>query len=161
LISVLFPDLVSRKDTAPKTDSSAAHHEAGEFRILVVDDVIPNQLLVKKILESLGYSVSVAANGLEAIEMLAHVPCDLVLMDCQMPEMDGFEATRQIRNPKNVVSRDIPVIALTANALSGDDKKCFDAGMNDYLTKPLKKMALVEKLNLWLPNSLMRKNKSA
>ena len=124
--------------------------KASKGRILVADDVAVNQLLALKILEKLGYSAHAVANGKETLEALERVEYDLILMDCQMPEMDGFEASRLIRNHENKKIREIPIIALTANAMAGDDQVCFDAGMNDYLTKPIKKNALESKIEQWL-----------
>ncbi|HVJ65819.1 MAG TPA: response regulator [Bdellovibrionota bacterium] len=118
-------------------------------RILVAEDVAVNQMLVKKILQSFGYTVSVVANGLEVLDALEKMSFDLVLMDCQMPEMDGFEATRRIRDSENERIRTIPIVALTANALSGDDKKCLAAGMDDYLAKPIKKESLRAAIEKW------------
>ncbi len=121
-----------------------------QFRILLADDVAANQLLARRMLEGLGYAVTVAGNGLEVLSLLDQVHCDLILMDCQMPEMDGFEATQRIRSLSDARKKAIPIIALTANALAGDDKKCIAAGMNDYLAKPIKKDILQAKLDQWL-----------
>jgi CheY-like chemotaxis protein len=89
-----------------------------------------------------------AANGREALEWLAQEPFDLILMDCQMPEMDGFEATRRIRDQKSTAH--IPIIALTANALPEDREACLQAGMDDYLPKPFKPEALRAMLERWV-----------
>jgi CheY-like chemotaxis protein/HPt (histidine-containing phosphotransfer) domain-containing protein len=103
-------------------------------------------------LENLGCQVSCAENGLEALEQLQGSDFNLVLMDCQMPEMDGFTATREIREREasSEISQHIPVIALTANAMSGDRERCIDAGMDDYLSKPLSLSELAEALSKWL-----------
>jgi two-component system sensor histidine kinase/response regulator len=110
---------------------------------------------VQKLLERQGFRSDLAGNGFEALAALRERPYDLVLMDCQMPEMDGFEATRQLRDPATAV-RDaaIPVIALTANAMQGDRERCLDAGMNDYLTKPIAPQALADALMRWLPGKV-------
>ncbi|TNC81715.1 MAG: hypothetical protein C9356_07610 [Oleiphilus sp.] len=131
---------------------------ANTAEILVVEDNTVNQLVVSSMLEQLGYSCDIAANGKEAIELLARdgdLPeFKLVLMDCQMPEMDGFEATRLIRSRTlRRCERSIPVVALTANAMPGDRERCYDAGMDDYLSKPLNKEALHEALERWLPGT--------
>ena len=120
------------------------------FRILVADDVSANQMLTLKILEGLGHHAHAVANGKEVLEAMTLAAYDLILMDCQMPEMDGFEATRQIRQLPDPALRRIPIVALTANAMSGDDKKCLAAGMDDYLSKPIKKDRLRAKLEQWL-----------
>ncbi|MCC6651728.1 MAG: response regulator, partial [Candidatus Eisenbacteria bacterium] len=119
-------------------------------RILVVEDNAVNQLVARRQLERYGARVDVAANGVEALEAMERSPYDLILMDCQMPEMDGFEATRALRRGEGR-GRDIPIVALTANAFSSDQARCREAGMNDYLTKPLRPVQLVRALLRWLP----------
>jgi len=119
--------------------------------ILVVEDAAMNQMVVCKVLERLGLASKVANNGQEAIDLLAQEQFDLVLMDGQMPVMDGYEATAVIRSGSVPgVNPNIPVVALTAHAMVGEDKKCLDAGMNDYLTKPLDRAKLIEVLNKYL-----------
>ena len=93
-----------------------------------------------------------AGNGIEALAALCERPYDLVLMDCQMPEMDGFEATRLLRDPTSgVLDPRVKVAALTANAMVGDRERCLAAGMDDYLTKPVQMQALVSLLSRWSP----------
>ena len=92
------------------------------------------------------------ANGVEVLQALESIPYDLVLMDVQMPEMDGLEATRRIRNPQSAIrNRQIPIIAMTAHAMQGDRETCLEAGMNDYVSKPVSAQALAEALDRWLP----------
>jgi len=117
--------------------------------ILVVEDNKTNQLVLLGILKKLGHTAEVANNGAEALGVLACKQFDLILMDCQMPVMDGLEATRQIRR-NNEGNKNTPIIAITANAMSGDRQRCLTAGMNDYIKKPFKKEILNEKINLWL-----------
>ena len=123
----------------------------GHARILLAEDNITNQQVAVGILKKLGLSVDVAANGVEAVKALATLPYDLVLMDVQMPEMDGMEATRTIRDSQSrVLNHQITIIAMTAHAMQGDREKCIQAGMDDYLTKPIELPTLVAILKKWL-----------
>jgi CheY-like chemotaxis protein len=117
-------------------------------RILLAEDNSTNQLIAQSFLKELGHSVQTVANGKEALEAMKQSEFDLILMDCQMPEMDGYEATEAIR--ANISTR-IPIIALTANAMKGDEEKCRQAGMNGYLSKPFHKEQLQELLQKYLP----------
>ncbi|MGL6257918.1 response regulator [Vibrio sp. WXL210] len=123
-----------------------------DARVLIVDDVTTNQIVLQSLLTKHGIKSDKAKSGIEALAALrSQVDYDLVFMDCLMPEMDGYEATREIRNRDNAnIRHDIPVIAMTANAMQGDKDKCLEAGMDDYLTKPINKKALEEALNKWL-----------
>ncbi|MEZ0391956.1 MAG: CHASE3 domain-containing protein [Pseudobdellovibrionaceae bacterium] len=107
------------------------------WRILVAEDNQINQKIILAFLEKLGLRADIAANGKEVLESLASRPYDLILMDCQMPEMDGYEATAKIRESKSLPDPQIPIIAMTANGLKGDREKTIAAGMNDYIAKPL------------------------
>jgi PAS domain S-box-containing protein len=125
-----------------------------ELRILVVEDSPTNQLVAVRMLKKLGYRADVAANGREALELLRAIPYDVVLMDCQMPIMDGYEAARRIRDRETgALNPDIPIIAMTASALQGDREKCLESGMNDYLSKPVRPQELVEILQTWIPGA--------
>lgn len=119
-------------------------------RILLVEDNQVNQLVAKKMLEKLGYTVITASNGQEAIQQLLMADYDLILMDCQMPLMDGYDATMAIRNLSHPVKAQIPIIALTANAMKSDEERCLSAGMNDYLSKPIRQEVLGRKIRKWL-----------
>jgi len=119
-------------------------------RILLAEDNITNQKVAVAILRKLGCRTDIAVNGLEAVKALRTVPYDFVLMDCQMPEMDGYEATRMIRSSDSSVrDHKIPIIAMTANALSRDREKCLEAGMNDYISKPVTPKALGGLIEKW------------
>jgi PAS domain S-box-containing protein len=121
-------------------------------RILLAEDNITNQQVAVGILKKMGLRADAVANGTEALKALETLPYDLVLMDVQMPEMDGLEATRRIRRPQSAVRNHlIPIIAMTAHALQGDRERCLEAGMNDYITKPVDPRALAEALERWLP----------
>ncbi len=124
------------------------HHTA---RILLAEDNYTNQLVAQGILKQLGLTADSVANGKEAVKILETVPYDLVLMDCQMPEMDGYEATSVIRDDSSfVLNHSIPIIAMTANAMEGDKKKCLDAGMDDYIPKPVSIDKVETVLKKWL-----------
>jgi CheY-like chemotaxis protein len=116
--------------------------------VLVVEDNPANQQVAQLMLEHLGYEVNVAASGGQAVEMVAANTYAAVLMDCQMPGMDGFEATRQIRlrHP----DRTLPVIAFTANVSADDRQRCLEAGMSDFLAKPVRVADLGEMLGRWI-----------
>jgi len=122
-------------------------------RVLVVEDNLTNQLVAKGILEKQGMSIDIVENGEEALDALELSHYDMVLMDCQMPKMDGYEATRQIRNPQSkVMNHNVPVVAMTANAMQGDHEKCIAAGMDDYISKPVDPTKLRNALKRWLPS---------
>jgi CheY-like chemotaxis protein len=124
----------------------------GFVRILLAEDNITNQQVALAILKKLGLRADAVANGSEALKALETIPYDLVLMDVQMPEMDGLEATRRIRDPRSAVQNHaIPIIAMTANAMQGDRERCLEAGMNDYVSKPVSPRALAGLMEKWLP----------
>jgi signal transduction histidine kinase/CheY-like chemotaxis protein len=168
-------------------------HSGAKLHILLAEDDLVNQQIAKKILEKLNYTVDIANNGEETIFKIQTFNFDIVLMDCQMPEMDGYEATREIRKleakklcfaasgphsedkeqkaedkelinnlqinkylnrPARYLNKRVPIIAMTANALVGDRKKCLDAGMDDYITKPIKTKVLKEKIDYWVRKQL-------
>ncbi|MDX2171440.1 MAG: response regulator, partial [Deltaproteobacteria bacterium] len=128
--------------------SAPAAAAAPRARVLVVEDNVVNQKVALRQLEKLGCRVDVAANGREAVTALERLRYDLVLMDCQMPVMDGFEATAAIRARE----RDgrVPIIAMTANATSEDRERCLAAGMDDYIAKPVRPEQLRARLDHWL-----------
>jgi len=120
------------------------------LRILLAEDNLVNQRLATRLLEKRGHHVVVAANGREALAALEKDIFDLVLMDMQMPEMDGFEATAAIRQKEKTDGGHLPIVALTAHAMKGDREKCLAAGMDGYLTKPLRPQELEEVLKPYL-----------
>ncbi|MBU2510928.1 response regulator [bacterium] len=120
------------------------------IRLLLVEDNKINQKVALKVLSKIGYDADIANNGREAIETLEKAEYDLILMDCQMPEMDGYDAARHIRDQESrVLNHDIPVIAMTANAMKGDREKCLEAGMNDYISKPINIKSLSDAIEKW------------
>ena len=136
------------------TRHSIAEDRKKRIRILLAEDNIMNQKVALRILETkLGCRTDAVANGKEAVEALSRQHYDLVLMDCQMPEMDGYEATQAIRDPNSsVLNHDIPIIAMTANAMKGDREKCLKAGMNDYVAKPIDVRTLADAIERNLPD---------
>ncbi|MDD2463864.1 MAG: response regulator [Desulfobulbus sp.] len=120
-------------------------------KILLAEDNITNQQVTLAVLENMGLVADAVANGQEAITALAAVAYDLVLMDCQMPVLDGYEATRMIRNPQSTVrNHQVPVIAMTAHAVQAERDRCRECGMDDFLSKPVIPQALAQILEKWL-----------
>jgi two-component system sensor histidine kinase/response regulator len=120
--------------------------ELRSARILLAEDNLVNQKVAVGLLRKLGYTCEVVGNGLEVLRSLEQRCFDLVLMDCQMPECDGYEATRRLRQRGLCV----PIVAMTANAMAGDRERCIEAGMDDFLTKPVSPAALRAILEQWL-----------
>ncbi len=121
-------------------------------QVLVVEDNLTNQAVARGMLEKLGLDIDLVANGEEAIEALKKTSYDLVFMDCQMPVMDGYEATRRIRDPQTgIIDARVPIVAMTANAMKSDRDKCLAAGMNEHIAKPVDPSRLEQALMRWLP----------
>jgi CheY-like chemotaxis protein len=126
-------------------------NQKSKYKILIAEDNLINQLVALEILKNLGYQADKASNGEDVLSAMKKVPYDLILMDCQMPIMDGYQATSSIRSKQLLdINSSIPIIAMTAAAMKGDREKCIESGMNDYLTKPIDPLALSEMLNKWL-----------
>lgn len=145
---------LTETDQRSQTQSTRQPDElqAGKARILLAEDNHINQKVVREMLHGEGYSVTVVANGAEAIQAVRDLPFDVILMDVQMPEMDGMEATRRIRQfGKNAEC--LPIIGVTARALKGDRERVMQVGMNDYMTKPINRMELIEKIAYWTETS--------
>ncbi len=122
--------------------------KSSKLKILLVEDSLINQKVITNQLRNLGYTADVSGNGKEALELLNQIPYDMVLMDCQMPELDGYDTTRAIRQLK-APQCNVIIIAMTANAMKEDRQRCLDSGMNDYLSKPIRKELLQEKISTW------------
>ena len=148
-------DPADEADAAPATGPASRDHPcvtvaaAPGSRVLLAEDNEINQLVACEILSGAGFACTVAPTGTAAVAALLQDPYDLVLMDCQMPEMDGFEATREIRRLERIGALTaqrgrVPIIALTANALKGDRARCLEAGMDGYVSKPIDLKALLE-----------------
>ncbi|MFO7867206.1 MAG: response regulator [Candidatus Aminicenantes bacterium] len=156
LIGILGVDAEAAKsqESAPVAHPAMDKAHRSKVRILLAEDNLTNQEVALGILKKLGFSADVAANGREAVQALEKAPYDLVLMDIQMPEMNGIEATRAIRSGKTgVLNPKIPIIAMTAHAMKGDRELLIEAGMNDYISKPIAPQVLEETLEKWLGNA--------
>jgi len=130
--------------------------------ILLVEDNLINQQVALGILQSQGYSVTVANNGREALDAHAQDAFDIILMDCHMPEMDGFEATREIRGRElSSIGKRVPIIAVTANAMAQDREECLSAGMDDHLSKPFSMLTMQDMLNRWMPQAASTQSEAA
>jgi signal transduction histidine kinase/ActR/RegA family two-component response regulator len=144
-----LPRYCSLAGASGRSEPELSEAAAKPSRILVVEDNVVNQKVACKLLEKLGHSVEVAEQGEEALRMLDESSYDLILMDCQMPVMDGYEATRRIRAREDAAAQ-LPILAMTANAMQSDRELCLDAGMDDYLTKPVRRATLEATLSHWL-----------
>ncbi|MCG8435741.1 MAG: response regulator [Gammaproteobacteria bacterium] len=146
------------KRLQPASEKAAAKPApAASHRILIVEDNAVNRLVATSLLKDLGFQPYEVENGMDAIELLKQEQFDLILMDCQMPGIDGYETTRRIRREIDK-GGDLPIIAVTAHAMEGERAKCLAAGMNDYLAKPLRIQKLTETLQHWLPEARQTEN---
>ena len=163
----VLSDILRKGKQTRKPAPSIMEHNLGDMqnngqRILLAEDNIVNQEVAKSMLQKLGLNVDIAVNGVEALKALETDHYDLVFMDVQMPEMDGFDATHHIRDPgSSVLNHDITVIAMTAHAMIEDEDKCIKAGMNDYISKPFSLKELAGMLEKWLiPTTVTNKDNS-
>ena len=142
---------------SPAGSTHSPHAPMAKYRVLLAEDNCINQKLAVAMLQKLGCRVDVAATGQEAVAMASHLPYDIIFMDCHMPELDGYEATAAIRCWEKAQTTDRtwrrPIIAVTANAMQGDREKCLEAGMDDYISKPIRREELQRVLEQWVPGS--------
>jgi len=156
--SLLFQHLMAVAQKRPvvlNKHSPSPHAQLSDLSyqgkaVLVVEDNIVNQKILQRMLEKMDVAVDVAVNGLEALLLVKQHRYDLILMDCQMPVMDGYEATKKLRKREQAQRRYVPIVGITANALLGDREKCLEAGMDDYLPKPIRPAELRKALQEWL-----------
>lgn len=140
-------------DTDKRTTSVAMLHQSavyGNYNVLLVDDNLLNLHLATTVLKKIGVGVYAVASAKEAIEALQHHDFSIVFMDCQMPDIDGYQATKLIRQAEHGTGRRIPIVAMTANAMIGDREKCLEAGMDEYLTKPIDTVKLKAVIKNWI-----------
>src|SRR5262249_14650113 len=153
IVEALRPSLSVKKSlpaTHPVTPTSAEPAVTHSVRILVAEDNLVNQRVVLGLLAKLGHRADAVRDGVEAVKAVEGGVYDLVFMDCQMPELDGFEATRRIRRLPGAKGA-VAIVALTANAMQGDRERCLEVGMNDYVTKPVDVGRLAAVLQHFLP----------
>ncbi len=167
LYNTLLDTLSSEKDgnsrvTMPRSDKESSHYQL-KAKVLLAEDNPINQELAKSMLEIFGCRVDIVNNGLQAVEHYKSSTYDIIFMDCQMPDMDGFTATRAIRKleSKKMDCLPTPIVALTANAMSGDRERCLNAGMDNYLSKPFSKDELFDVLKKYISNSAQANKASA
>jgi two-component system, sensor histidine kinase and response regulator len=155
---ILFDAIVAVLSSTEESQGIITRHVLSEqrkndFRILLAEDNPVNQKLAVILLQKAGYSVDAVDTGSQALESLKENHYSAVLMDVQMPDMDGFEATRQIRDWEQTTKRHIPIVAMTAHAMSGDRERCIEAGMDDYVSKPLEPSVLFKALDRWIQSA--------
>jgi CheY-like chemotaxis protein/HPt (histidine-containing phosphotransfer) domain-containing protein len=151
LSSLLPTDRKRQEQSSNANENVAPQRHTNNVKILLAEDNVVNQKVAQSMLKKLGLRTDIVANGAEALKALEMIPYDLVLMDVQMPEMDGLAATRLIRySGSAVLNKDVPIIAMTAHAMKGDRERFIESGMNDYISKPVSMEALKRVLDKWL-----------
>lgn len=143
--------VIEHEGTALEKNRTVAEKALEQKEVLLVEDNTINQKVAKAMLEKMGYKIDIAFNGAEAVDALQQKNYGLVLMDLQMPVMDGYEATRTIRSSGEVLNSEVPIVAMTANATKEDRQQCLDAGMDDYVPKPVERKVMMNMLKRWLP----------
>ncbi len=159
LVAILGAD--AKQETAIVTRHLLSEKRKQGLRLLLAEDNAINQKLALVLLQKAGYSVDAVENGLQAVQKAKTERYNAILMDVQMPEVDGFEATYQIRDWEETRERHIPIIAMTANAMAGDREKCLEAGMDDYISKPLEPKVLFNVLDRWIPGTELMSDHAA
>jgi two-component system, sensor histidine kinase and response regulator len=150
VLNLIRPEASGRKEFI-MTKYDIADRQKQNVRILLVDDNVINQKIALKILGKMGYRAEVAQNGREAIEVLSQFAYNLVFMDCQMPILDGYEATRIIRNKSiRIINPRVPIVAMTAHAMKGAREECIAAGMDDYIAKPVTADMIAAMIRKWV-----------
>lgn len=156
-LTTVYGHVPQKERTPLVTRHTLKESRKAGVQILVTEDNPVNQLVAVKILEKLGYKADIAENGTEAIDALKRTAYDIIFMDCQMPVMDGYAASRAIRSGKEeVLNSDVIIIAMTANALKGDKEECIQAGMDDYISKPVTPKLLSDILVKWVPKKSVK-----
>ena len=145
--------LAGEAEAAPEDGPSLGERQLPSCRILLAEDNAVNQRVATLLLQKLGCEVDVAPDGRNALERFSRSHYDLILMDCLMPELDGYEATAEIRKLEKALGRQVPIVAMTANAMAGDRERCLAAGMSDYITKPISLSELMRILDQWGPSA--------
>jgi CheY-like chemotaxis protein len=148
--ALMMSDQPCGLETDPGTTSDGAESQPSSIRILIAEDIYMNQFVLSGLLTKMGCVVDFASDGHDAVAACQKKHFDLILMDCQMPNMDGFDATRKIRQAKEGKNQRTPIVAVTAHTEAGDRERCLDAGMNDYITKPVKPVVLQKMLENWV-----------
>ncbi len=147
-----FPEPAAPAVPAPESPAASSAPKPS-LRILLAEDNPVNQLVASKLLQKLGHSVTCAANGVQAVRAFSESQWDLILMDCQMPDMDGYQATREIRALEAALGRHTRIVAVTAHAMAEDHRKCVESGMDDYITKPISTADLLRITSLQTPTT--------